>query len=158
MNKKIFLLANLVIFSVMIFSFSGCLSLNKSKSGSYVGTSEVSYSVEQGSVSGNEFSGNIFWYDPFGTISSGLKDEAVCEIEISMGYYNSDRDFLIQFAKKRMDVFNSIVKYLSKQSSKELNMDNADNIEKDLLSVINKVCKETCPIVSVRIIRLDIFN
>ncbi len=158
MKRNIFFLANLVIFSVVIFSFSGCLSLGKSKIDGYVGTSEVSYSVEQGAVSGNEFSGNVFLYDPFGTISSGLKDGAVCEIEISMGYYNSDRDFLIQFAKKRMEVFNSIIKYLSKQSSKYLVMENADNIEKDLLSVINKVCKETCPIVSVKIIRLDIFN
>lgn len=158
MNRKIFFLANLIVFSLMIFSFSGCLSLGKSKTDGYVGTSQVSYSVEKGSVSGEEFSGNIFFYDPFGTISSALKDGTVCELEISMGYYNSDRDFLIQFAKKRMEVFNSVVKYLSKQSSKYLVMENADNIEQDLLSVINKVCKDSCPIVQVRIIRMDIFN
>ena len=142
----------------MIFSFSGCLSLGKSNTDSYVGTSEISYSVEQGTVKTGKVSGNIFWYDPFGTISSALRDGKVCEVEISIGYDSDDRDFLIQFTKKRMEVFNAVVKYLSNQTSKHLVMENADNIEQDLLSVINKICKDSCPIVQVRIIRMDIFN
>jgi flagellar basal body-associated protein FliL len=157
MNRKIFFLVNLIVFSLMIFSFSGCLSLGKSNTDSYVGTSEVSYSVEKGAVKTSEVSGNIFWYDPFGTISSVLKDGKVCEIEISIGYDSADRDFLLQFTKKRMDVFNEVVKYLSKQNSKYLVIENADNIEEELFSVINKICKDTCPIYQIKIIRLETF-
>mgnify|MGYP006361860401 FL=1 len=141
----------------MIFSFSGCLSLGKSNTDSYVGTSEVSYSVEKGAVKSGEVSGNIFWYDPFGTISSTVRDGKVCEIEISIGYDSADRDFLLQFTKKRMDVFNEVVKYLSKQNSKYLVIENADNIEEELFSVINKICKDTCPIYQIKIIRLETF-
>ena len=141
----------------MIFSFSGCLSLVKSNTDSYVGTSEVSYSVEKGAVKSGEVSGNIFWYDPFGTISSTVRDGKVCEIEISIGYDSADRDFLLQFTKKRMDVFNEVVKYLSKQNSKYLVIENADNIEEELFSVINKICKDTCPIYQIKIIRLETF-
>ena len=141
----------------MIFSFSGCLSLGKSNTDSYVGTSEVSYSVEKGAVTSGEVSGNIFWYDPFGTISSTVRDGKVCEIEISIGYDSADRDFLLQFTKKRMDVFNEVVKYLSKQNSKYLVIENADNIEEELFSVINKICKDTCPIYQIKIIRLETF-
>lgn len=141
----------------MIFSFSGCLSLGKSNTDSYVGTSEVSYSVEKGAVKSSEVSGNIFWYDPFGTISSTVRDGKVCEIEISIGYDSADRDFLLQFTKKRMDVFNEVVKYLSKQNSKYLVIENADNIEEELFSVINKICKDTCPIYQIKIIRLETF-
>ena len=157
MNRKIFFLVNLIVFSLMIFSFSGCLSLGKSNADSYVGTSEVSYSVEKGAVKSGEVSGNIFWYDPFGTISSVSKDGKVCEIEISIGYDSADRDFLLQFTKKRMDVFNEVVKYLSKQNSKYLVIENADNIEEELFSVINKICKDTCPIYQIKIIRLETF-
>ena len=157
MNRKIFFLVNLIVFFVMIFSFSGCLSLGKSNTDSYVGTSEVSYSVEKGAVKSGEVSGNIFWYDPFGTISSVSKDGKVCEIEISIGYDSADRDFLLQFTKKRMDVFNEVVKYLSKQNSKYLVIENADNIEEELFSVINKICKDTCPIYQIKIIRLETF-
>ena len=157
MNRKIFFLVNLIIFSLMIFSFSGCLSLGKSNTDSYVGTSEVSYSVEKGAVKTSEVSGNIFWYDPFGTISSTVRDGKVCEIEISIGYDSADRDFLLQFTKKRMDVFNEVVKYLSKQNSKYLVIENADNIEEELFSVINKICKDTCPIYQIKIIRLETF-
>ena len=74
-----------------------------------------------------------------------------------MGYDGSDRDFLIQFTKKRAEIFNLVVKYLSKQSSKFLTMENADTIEKDLLSIINKECKPECQILSVRIFRLENF-
>ena len=157
MNRKIFFLVNLIVFSLMIFSFSGCLSLGKSNTDSYVGTSEVSYSVEKGAVKSSEVSGNIFWYDPFGTISSTVRDGKVCEIEISIGYDSADRDFLLQFTKKRMDVFNEVVKYLSKQNSKYLVIENADNIEEELFSVINKICKDTCPIYQIKIIRLETF-
>ncbi|MEE0879743.1 MAG: hypothetical protein UH788_10780 [Treponemataceae bacterium] len=157
MNRKIFFLVNLIVFSLMIFSFSGCLSLGKSNTDSYVGTSEVSYSVEKGAVKTSEVSGNIFWYDPFGTISSTVRDGKVCEIEISIGYDSADRDFLLQFTKKRMDVFNEVVKYLSKQNSKYLVIENADNIEEELFSVINKICKDTCPIYQIKIIRLETF-
>lgn len=157
MNRKIFFLVNLIVFSLMIFSFSGCLSLGKSNTDSYVGTSEVSYSVEKGAVKSGEVSGNIFWYDPFGTISSTVRDGKVCEIEISIGYDSADRDFLLQFTKKRMEVFNAVVKYLSNQTSKHLVMENADNIERELFSVINKICKDTCPIYQVKIIRLETF-
>ena len=157
MNRKIFFLVNLIVFSLMIFSFSGCLSLGKSNTDSYVGTSEVSYSVEKGAVKTSEVSGNIFWYDPFGTISSTVRDGKVCEIEISIGYDSDDRDFLLQFTKKRMDVFNEVVKYLSKQNSKYLVIENADNIEVELFSVINKICKDTCPIYQIKIIRLETF-
>ena len=157
MNRKIFFLVNLIVFFVMIFSFSGCLSLGKSNTDSYVGTSEVSYSVEKGAVKSGEVSGNIFWYDPFGTISSTVRDGKVCEIEISIGYDSADRDFLLQFTKKRMDVFNEVVKYLSKQNSKYLVIENADNIEEELFSVINKICKDTCPIYQIKIIRLETF-
>lgn len=157
MNRKIFFLVNLIVFSLMIFSFSGCLSLGKSNTDSYVGTSEVSYSVEKGAVTSGEVSGNIFWYDPFGTISSTVRDGKVCEIEISIGYDSTDRDFLLQFTKKRMDVFNEVVKYLSKQNSKYLVIENADNIEVELFSVINKICKDTCPIYQIKIIRLETF-
>lgn len=141
----------------MIFSFSGCLSLGKSNTDSYVGTSEISYSVEKGAVKSGEVSGNIFWYDPFGTISSTVRDGKVCEIEISIGYDSADRDFLLQFTKKRMDVFNEVVKYLSKQNSKYLVIENADNIERELFSVINKICKDSCPIYQIKIIRLETF-
>jgi flagellar basal body-associated protein FliL len=140
-----------------MFSLSGCLSLFKSKGETYVGTSEISYSVEQGTVKTGKVSGNIFWYDPFGTISSVSKDGKVCEIEISIGYDSADRDFLLQFTKKRMDVFNEVVKYLSKQNSKYLVIENADNIEEELFSVINKICKDTCPIYQIKIIRLETF-
>ena len=157
MNRKIFFLVNLIVFSLMIFSFSGCLSLGKSNTASYVGTSEVSFSVEKGAVKTSEVSGNIFWYDPFGTISSTVRDGKVCEIEISIGYDSADRDFLLQFTKKRMDVFNEVVKYLSKQNSKYLVIENADNIEEELFSVINKICKDTCPIYQIKIIRLETF-
>lgn len=157
MNRKIFFLVNLIVLSLMIFSFSGCLSLGKSNTDSYVGTSEVSYSVEKGAVKSGEVSGNIFWYDPFGTISSTVRDGKVCEIEISIGYDSADRDFLLQFTKKRMDVFNEVVKYLSKQNSKYLVIENADNIEEELFSVINKICKDTCPIYQIKIIRLETF-
>ena len=157
MNRKIFFLVNLIVLSLMIFSFSGCLSLGKSNTDSYVGTSEVSYSVEKGAVKTSEVSGNIFWYDPFGTISSTVRDGKVCEIEISIGYDSADRDFLLQFTKKRMDVFNEVVKYLSKQNSKYLVIENADNIEEELFSVINKICKDTCPIYQIKIIRLETF-
>lgn len=157
MNRKIFFLVNLIVFSLMIFSFSGCLSLGNSKTDGYVGTSEVSYSVEKGAVKSGEVSGNIFWYDPFGTISSTVRDGKVCEIEISIGYDSADRDFLLQFTKKRMDVFNEVVKYLSKQNSKYLVIENADNIEEELFSVINKICKDTCPIYQIKIIRLETF-
>jgi flagellar basal body-associated protein FliL len=157
MNRKIFFLVNLIVFFVMIFSFSGCLSLGKSNTDSYVGTSEVSYSVEKGAVKSGEVSGNIFWYDPFGTISSVTKDGKVCEVEISIGYDSADRDFLIQFTKKRMEVFNAVVKYLSTQTSKYLVIENADNIEQELYSVINKVCKDTCPIAQIKVFRLETF-
>ncbi len=157
MNRKIFFIVNFAFCVVLLFSLSGCLSLGKTNDDSYIGTSEISYSVEQGTVKTGEVSGNIFWYDPFGTISSGLKDGRVCEIEISIGYDSSDRDFLIQFAKKRMDVFNAVIKYLSKQTSKYLVMENADNIELELFSVINKVCKDTCPIYQIKIFRLETF-
>ena len=157
MNKKIFFIGFYLVSILLVFSFSGCLSLDNSSSG-YVGTSNVSYSVEHGQVnSEKEFSGNLFWYDPYGTISSALKDGKICEMEFSMGYDGSDRDFLIQFTKKRAEIFNLVVKYLSKQSSKFLTMENADTIEKDLLSIINKECKPECQILSVRIFRLENF-
>ena len=108
-------------------------------------------------VKSGEVSGNIFWYDPFGTISSTVRDGKVCEIEISIGYDSADRDFLLQFTKKRMDVFNEVVKYLSKQNSKYLVIENADNIEEELFSVIYKICKDTCPIYQIKIIRLETF-
>ena len=157
MNRKIFFIAIFAFCVVFMFSLSGCLSLFKSKGETYVGTSEISYSVEQGTVKTGEISGNIFWYDPFGTISSVTKDGKVCEVEISIGYDSADRDFLIQFTKKRMEVFNAVVKYLSNQTSKHLVMENADNIERELFSVINKICKDTCPIYQVKIIRLETF-
>jgi hypothetical protein len=56
-----------------------------------------------------------------------------------------------------MDVFNEVVKYLSKQNSKYLVIENADNIEEELFSVINKICKDTCPIYQIKIIRLETF-
>ena len=157
MNRKIFFIANFDFCVVFMFSLSGCLSLFKSKGETYVGTSEISYSVEQGTVKTSKVSGNIFLYDPFGTISSVTKDGKVCEVEISIGYDSDDRDFLIQFTKKRMEVFNAVVKYLSNQTSKHLVMENADNIERELFSVINKICKDTCPIYQVKIIRLETF-
>ena len=157
MNRKIFFIAIFAFCVVFMFSLSGCLSLFKSKGETYVGTSEISYSVEQGTVKTGEISGNIFWYDPFGTISSVTKDGKVCEVEISIGYDSADRDFLIQFTKKRMEVFNAVVKYLSNQTSKHLVMENADNIEQELYSIINKICKDTCPIYQVKIIRLETF-
>ena len=157
MNRKIFFIAIFAFCVVFMFSLSGCLSLFKSKGETYVGTSEISYSVEQGTVKTGKVSGNIFWYDPFGTISSALRDGKVCEIEISIGYDSADRDFLLQFTKKRMDVFNEVVKYLSKQNSKYLVIENADNIEEELFSVINKICKDTCPIYQIKIIRLETF-
>ena len=126
MKRKIFFVVNFVFCVVFLISLSGCLSLFKSKGETYVGTSEVSYSVEKGAVKTGEVSGNIFWYDPFGTISSVSKDGKVCEVELSIGYDSSDRDFLLQFAKKRMEVFNAVVKYLSNQNSKYLVMENAD--------------------------------
>lgn len=157
MNRKIFFIAIFAFCVVFMFSLSGCLSLFKSKGETYVGTSEISYSVEQGTVKTSKVSGNIFWYDPFGTISSVTKDGKVCEVEISIGYDSDDRDFLIQFTKKRMEVFNAVVKYLSNQTSKHLVMENADNIERELFSVINKICKDTCPIYQIKIIRLETF-
>ena len=157
MNIKIFFIAFFAFCVVFMFSLSGCLSLFKSKGETYVGTSEISYSVEQGTVKTSKVSGNIFLYDPFGTISSVTKDGKVCEVEISIGYDSDDRDFLIQFTKKRMEVFNAVVKYLSNQTSKHLVMENADNIERELFSVINKICKDTCPIYQVKIIRLETF-
>ena len=157
MNRKIFFLVIFAFCVVFMFSLSGCLSLFKSKGETYVGTSEVSFSVEKGAVKTSEVSGNIFWYDPFGTISSTVRDGKVCEIEISIGYDSADRDFLLQFTKKRMDVFNEVVKYLSKQNSKYLVIENADNIEEELFSVINKICKDTCPIYQIKIIRLETF-
>jgi flagellar basal body-associated protein FliL len=157
MNRKIFFIVIFAFCVVFMFSLSGCLSLFKSKGETYVGTSEISYSVEQGTVKTGKVSGNIFWYDPFGTISSTVRDEKVCEIEISIGYDSADRDFLLQFTKKRMDVFNEVVKYLSKQNSKYLVIENADNIEEELFSVINKICKDTCPIYQIKIIRLETF-
>ena len=157
MNRKIFFIAIFAFCVVFMFSLSGCLSLFKSKGETYVGTSEISYSVEQGTVKTGEISGNIFWYDPFGTISSVTKDGKVCEVEISIGYDSADRDFLIQFTKKRMEVFNAVVKYLSNQTSKHLVMENADNIEQELYSVINKICKDTCPIYQIKIFRLETF-
>ena len=157
MKRKIFFIANLAFCVVFLISLSGCLSLFKSKGETYVGTSEISYSVEQGAVKTGKVSGNIFWYDPFGTISSALRDGKVCEIEISIGYDSDDRDFLIQFTKKRMEVFNAVVKYLSNQTSKHLVMENADNIEQELFSVINKICKDTCPIYQIKIFRLETF-
>lgn len=157
MNRKIFFIVIFAFCVVFMFSLSGCLSLFKSKGETYVGTSEISYSVEQGTVKTGKVSGNIFWYDPFGTISSALRDGKVCEVEISIGYDSDDRDFLIQFTKKRMEVFNAVVKYLSNQTSKHLVMENADNIERELFSVINKICKDTCPIYQVKIIRLETF-
>ena len=157
MNRKIFFLVIFAFCVVFMFSLSGCLSLFKSKGETYVGTSEVSFSVEKGAVKTREVSGNIFWYDPFGTISSTVRDGKVCEIEISIGYDSADRDFLLQFTKKRMDVFNEVVKYLSKQNSKYLVIENADNIEEELFSVINKICKDTCPIYQIKIIRLETF-
>ena len=129
----------------------------KSKGETYLGTSEVSYSVEKGEVKTGTVSGNIFFYDPFGTISSVTKDGKTCEVELSIGYDSSDRDFLLQFTKKRMEVFNAVVKYLSKQSSKYLVIENADNIEQELYSVINKVCKDTCPIAQIKVFRLETF-
>ena len=155
MKRKIFFIAILAFCVVFMFSLSGCLSLFKSKGETYVGTSEISYSVEQGAVKTGEISGNIFWYDPFGTISSVTKDGKVCEVEISIGYDSADRDFLIQFTKKRMEVFNAVVKYLSTQTSKYLVIENADNIEEELYSVINKVCKDTCPIAQIKVFRLE---
>ena len=113
MKRKIFFIANFAFCVVFLISLSGCLSLFKSKGETYLGTSEVSYSVEKDAVKTGEVSGNIFWYDPFGTISSVSKDGKVCEVELSIGYDSSDRDFLLQFAKKRMEVFNAVVKYLS---------------------------------------------
>ena len=157
MNRKIFFIAIFAFCVVFMFSLSGCLSLFKSKGETYVGTSEISYSVEQGAVKTGEISGNIFWYDPFGTISSVTKDGKVCEVEISIGYDSADRDFLIQFTKKRMEVFNTVVKYLSTQTSKYLVIENADNIEQELYSVINKVCKDTCPIAQIKVFRLETF-
>ena len=157
MNRKIFFIAIFAFCVVFMFSLSGCLSLFKSKGETYVGTSEISYSVEQGTVKTGEISGNIFWYDPFGTISSVTKDGKVCEVEISIGYDSADRDFLIQFTKKRMEVFNAVVKYLSNQTSKHLVMENADNIEQELYSVINKICKDNCPIYQIKIFRLETF-
>lgn len=157
MNRKIFFIAIFAFCVVFMFSLSGCLSLFKSKGETYVGTSEISYSVEQGTVKTGEISGNIFWYDPFGTISSVTKDGKVCEVEISIGYDSADRDFLIQFTKKRMEVFNAVVKYLSNQTSKHLVMENADNIEQELYSIINKICKDTCPIYQIKIFRLETF-
>lgn len=157
MNRKIFYIAIFAFCVVFMFSLSGCLSLFKSKGETYVGTSEISYSVEQGAVKTGEISGNIFWYDPFGTISSVTKDGKVCEVEISIGYDSADRDFLIQFTKKRMEVFNAVVKYLSTQTSKYLVIENADNIEEELYSVINKVCKDTCPIAQIKVFRLETF-
>ena len=157
MKRKIFFIAILAFCVVFMFSLSGCLSLFKSKGETYVGTSEISYSVEQGAVKTGEISGNIFWYDPFGTISSVTKDGKVCEVEISIGYDSADRDFLIQFTKKRMEVFNAVVKYLSTQTSKYLVIENADNIEEELYSVINKVCKDTCPIAQIKVFRLETF-
>ena len=129
----------------------------KSKGETYLGTSEVSYSVEKGEVKTGTVSGNIFFYDPFGTISSVTKDGKTCEVELSIGYDSSDRDFLLQFTKRRMEVFNAVVKYLSKQSSKYLVIENADNIEQELYSVINKVCKDTCPIAQIKVFRLETF-
>ena len=157
MNRKIFFIAIFAFCVVFMFSLSGCLSLFKSKGETYVGTSEISYSVEQGTVKTGEVSGNIFWYDPFGTISSVTKDGKVCEVEISIGYDSADRDFLIQFTKKRMEVFSAVVKYLSNQTSKYLVIENADNIEQELYSVINKVCKDTCPIAQIKVFRLETF-
>ena len=157
MNRKIFFIAIFAFCVVFMFSLSGCLSLFKSKGETYVGTSEISYSVEQGTVKTSKVSGNIFWYDPFGTISSVTKDGKVCEVEISIGYDSADRDFLIQFTKKRMEVFNAVVKYLSTQTSKYLVIENADNIEQELYSVINKVCKDTCPIAQIKVFRLETF-
>ena len=129
----------------------------KSKGETYLGTSEVSYSVEKGEVKTGTVSGNIFFYDPFGTISSVTKDGKTCEVELSIGYDSSDRDFLLQFTKRRIEVFNTVVKYLSKQSSKYLVIENADNIEQELYSVINKVCKDTCPITQIKVFRLETF-
>ena len=129
----------------------------KSKGETYLGTSEVSYSVEKGEVKAGTVSGNIFFYDPFGTISSVTKDGKTCEVELSIGYDSSDRDFLLQFTKRRMEVFNAVVKYLSKQSSKYLVIENADNIEQELYSVINKICKDTCPIAQIKVFRLETF-
>ena len=157
MKRKIFFIANFAFCVVFLISLSGCLSLFKSKGETYLGTSEVSYSVENDAVKTGEVSGNIFWYDPFGTISSVSKDGKVCEVELSIGYDSSDRDFLLQFAKKRMEVFNAVVKYLSNQTSKYLVIENADNIEQELYSVINKVCKDTCPIYQIKIFRLETF-
>ena len=157
MKRKIFFIANFAFCVVFLISLSGCLSLFKSKGETYLGTSEVSYSVENDAVKTGKVSGNIFWYDPFGTISSALRDGKVCEVEISIGYDSDDRDFLIQFTKKRMEVFNAVVKYLSNQTSKYLVIENADNIEQELFSVINKVCKDTCPIYQIKIFRLETF-
>ena len=157
MKRKIFFVANFAFCVVFLISLSGCLSLFKSKGETYVGTSEVSYSVEKDAVKTGEVSGNIFWYDPFGTISSVTKDEKVCEVELSIGYDSSDRDFLLQFAKKRMEVFNAVVKYLSNQTSKYLVIENADNIEQEIYSFINKICKDTCPIYQIKIFRLETF-
>ena len=58
MNKKIFFVGFYLVSFLLVFSFSGCLSLDNSSSG-YVGTSNLSYSVEQGQVNREkEFSGN----------------------------------------------------------------------------------------------------